>query len=348
MVTTLEKAPTKEKPRRVKEVVDGSQVAHLWAHQAQATAREPGKCCGNQSRFFFEGDTIYSYGRHFPIARHVTNRKGEKAVLITTRGYSKTTNGHIWAVRGAIRHLENVFDVERPDRDFTSKSGKLSVREEIAKHAVKYTELLELASKSRTKTGEYLGRAARLAQDTAAFAKFFGVPFPAKQFTAPEDLKGHFKALAEKQAKAAKAATEKREQERAAYIQTLRAILPEWLGGATEFYRKVNGRAQAYSPQFSELGRAYFRPIPGTDEVMTTLGARFPADHGKRAYRLLKRLRDAGQSYHANGHTIHVGAFQIDSYDHATGIIKAGCHTVDWSEVERLAGVMGWTMEGAE
>lgn len=44
--------------------------------------------------FFFRGDTIYSYGQHFPIARHVTGTRGRAAVLFTTRDYSKTTSKH--------------------------------------------------------------------------------------------------------------------------------------------------------------------------------------------------------------------------------------------------------------
>jgi len=38
-------------------------VAHVWAQQVQDEERS-----GNM---FFEGDTIYSYGHHFPIARFV-------------------------------------------------------------------------------------------------------------------------------------------------------------------------------------------------------------------------------------------------------------------------------------
>ena len=58
---------------------DISHIAHLWANQLQDEARNSGS--GN---FYFDGDVIYSYGSHFPIAKHVVNAKGEKAVLFTT------------------------------------------------------------------------------------------------------------------------------------------------------------------------------------------------------------------------------------------------------------------------
>jgi len=62
---------------------DLSQIAHLWANQHQSEAR-------NSSRnLFFNNDTIYSYGHHFPIGKHVKNNAGEYATLFTLRTYSK-------------------------------------------------------------------------------------------------------------------------------------------------------------------------------------------------------------------------------------------------------------------
>ena len=98
--------------------------------------------------------------------------------------------------------------------------------------------------------------------------------------------------------------------------------------------------ADKHTPDIRLLPFAYFRPA-GDDEIETTLGARFPAAHGKRAYRTLLPVRKAGGTYAANGHTIHVGAFQVDSMNEA-GVIQAGCHIFEWSEVERLAAALGW------
>ena len=53
------------------------------------------------NNFYFDGDTIYSYGSHFPIARHVETKRG-RAVLFTTRDYSVTTSGHKWTVLAAL------------------------------------------------------------------------------------------------------------------------------------------------------------------------------------------------------------------------------------------------------
>ena len=64
--------------KRKKHVFDTGEIPHLWAHRTQDEARN------RQGNLYFTGDTIYSYGSHFPIARHVTNDAGERAVLFTT------------------------------------------------------------------------------------------------------------------------------------------------------------------------------------------------------------------------------------------------------------------------
>jgi hypothetical protein len=60
--------------KRKKHVFDTGEIPHLWAHQTQDEARN------RQGNLYFTGDTIYSYGSHFPIARRVTNDAGELAI----------------------------------------------------------------------------------------------------------------------------------------------------------------------------------------------------------------------------------------------------------------------------
>lgn len=87
-----------------RKVYPPAMVAQLWANKAQETAQN-----SNKSFYFYEG-TIYSYGTHFPIAKHVTNKHGESAVLFTTRNYSHSTSAHKSLVRRACRHL-TMFNV---------------------------------------------------------------------------------------------------------------------------------------------------------------------------------------------------------------------------------------------
>lgn len=53
---------------------------------------------------FYEGDSIYSYGRHFEMARVMRDRSGEPSfVLVNGDRFSVTTSGHQSGVRGVIR-----------------------------------------------------------------------------------------------------------------------------------------------------------------------------------------------------------------------------------------------------
>ena len=91
--------------KRKKHVFATGEIPHLWAHRTQDEARNP------QGNLYFSGDTIYSYGSHFPVARHVVSEEGERAVLFTTATYSVTTSSYCSAVRSAIPSGIPVFHV---------------------------------------------------------------------------------------------------------------------------------------------------------------------------------------------------------------------------------------------
>lgn len=59
-----------------------------------------GATSGNNSNrsLFIEGDTIYSYGRHFPLAR----RNADGTFWVNPEKYSVTTSKHQSLVRGTI------------------------------------------------------------------------------------------------------------------------------------------------------------------------------------------------------------------------------------------------------
>lgn len=89
---------------RERHVYPTSEIAHLWAHQSKPDARN------SQGNFYFQGDTIYSYGSHFPIARHIEH-DGKKAILFVDHSYSNTTSKHIGNVRHSIPPGVPVFEV---------------------------------------------------------------------------------------------------------------------------------------------------------------------------------------------------------------------------------------------
>lgn len=90
----------------MKTVFNTNEISHIWANQLQDNGRNA------NSNLYFEGKTIYSYGRHFPIA--TLTGKDNEICLFTTRTYSNTTAKHISYVRSAASHKELIFCVN-PD-----------------------------------------------------------------------------------------------------------------------------------------------------------------------------------------------------------------------------------------
>lgn len=109
--------------------MDGRNVAHNWANQLQTEARTA------NSSMYFDNDSIYSYRRHFCIAKHVANTNGDKAVLMTTRGYSVTTSKQISWVRNAVNHHKIIF-CNDPSESITTNLEKFSttIKKYIIQH----------------------------------------------------------------------------------------------------------------------------------------------------------------------------------------------------------------------
>lgn len=72
----------------------------------------------------------------------------------------------------------------------------------------------------------------------------------------------------------------------------------------------------------------------------TSQGARVPLVHAIRAFRFVKLCHDTGRQWSANGRTVKVGHYRIDRIE-PSGDFVAGCHRINWGEVERLAIALG-------
>lgn len=112
-------------------------VAHLWANEKQESA--------HGSNFYFEGESIYSYGRHFEVGRIVRNKRGEKAYLINDIYRSSSTSKHQCCVRDAIPTGSKVFSVgynmsNTGNMAFVT-SGLESIKDAIEKYKKARTEL---------------------------------------------------------------------------------------------------------------------------------------------------------------------------------------------------------------
>ena len=74
----------------------------MYSNWDLAEAFAEGATKGKSARAFIEGDTFYSFGKHFIVAiRSTTDLLFPKQMVITTKGYSRTTSVHKKCVRDA-------------------------------------------------------------------------------------------------------------------------------------------------------------------------------------------------------------------------------------------------------
>lgn len=134
-----------------------TEVCHVWAARSQKE--------GRASRIFFEGDTIYSYGRHFPMAKFY-DVKDETVVLINDSTYSVSTSKHMCYVRSALRGLDKkwfyIDDPERPERfgEYRLRQCLNTINKSMNQHY-------------REKIGDYNGIIEQAVKDINEFNKLF-------------------------------------------------------------------------------------------------------------------------------------------------------------------------------
>jgi hypothetical protein len=306
------------KQKRQRKVFPTSEIPHLWFHQTQSDAR-------SQGNIFFDGDTIYSYGTHFPIARHVTSKSGRRAVLFTTRRYSVTTSGHCSSVRQAIPSGTTVFSVPNVGDTWGGVNHEANLQSLIDESQ----NSLGKARRARV-SGQYdLASAFGYRETARKYARFFGVPCPKFDFLPTgKELKALKAQIAERgeRHKVSQAHAAEREQIRRAEQHRI-----EMLDFAEKSALWRAGNPNVRLP----WGAQTLLRIKG-NEVETSRGARVPVSHAKRGLAFVRSVVSSGQEYVRNGHTLHLGHYAIDRIE-TDGTLHAGCHVIKFAEIQSLA-----------
>lgn len=289
------------------------ECAHRWS----ANKQEEG-VAGNI--FFFNG-TIYSYGQHFAIARHVT-RKGQKFILFTTRSYSSSTASHKSAVQGAIPRGATVFEVHnvradtRADHLDNLKAIECEAHQEIKK-----------AAKARQNKPFHRAQALHLIKMGNAYAEAVGLR---QRLACPEEgkldewAKEVEKEAAEALARERKAQAKKRAEE----WKKFSAELAAWHAGGD----KVPGNGRGPD------GVCYVRVSRGK-YLQTTLGMTVPL---KDVMPVLERLRMGRPGIILNESEVSFKIQDWMGHIHWTeNVFRIGCHTITFDEILRAAQVAG-------
>ena len=253
--------------------MNNKQVAHLWANRSQSRA--------TGSHFYFDGDVIYSYGSHFPIARHY---KG--VILFTSKRYSVTTSKHIGYAHSACSHLKS-FTVEDVMQDPCAADLK-NYRERV--------ESLSMTAARARDPQWKLQMLEREVNEANSFAETFGFK---TRFAMPDNfdaLKAKAKEQSAKKAKATVARNSKIERYNA-------ELVTRWLAG------EQVSLPYAYS-------KVHLRAIG--DTVETTKGAQVPLESARVTFRFINARRETG--WHRNGDSHAIGQFSLDAVN-AFGIV---------------------------
>lgn len=288
---------------RQKTVFPTGEIAHLWANKIQDEARNSG---GN---FYFNKHTIYSYGYHFPIAKHIENKKGEKAILMTFRTYSNTTAKHLHEVSAAISH-KNVIMCYRPDSDH---------EENFANFRGKIKNELSGLSTAR-KPEKYIEPAKRWYEHLKEYCEFFDVKIPKDitQLIESADSGKYKEYLIKEQARIKKenAAIERKR------IAAIKQSVIDWQAGK-EVYVLDHG--------------TYLRVNDGNIE--TSKGIKIPLPVAHRVYKQYLAKVEAG------GCTGNCGDWKVLEYTVSAATkdnFVIGCHNIQANEIKRIADLLNW------
>lgn len=275
-------------------------VAHNWANRTRSGAEG--------FNMWFSGDTIYSYGEHFPIARHCGN-----AVLFTTDSYSVSTAKHKTITWRACHHL-TTFDVADVMANCKTE------------HKYNYRKMLEAAweyvgkaSRARVNGPWLLDSAKRALADANAYTKHFKLGF--SQIADLEALAPIMEKAERNAAARARKAARLAEQQRAeAYRLHLEEQRRRALAGREALKQWCRGE-NVHPPH---TRRPYVRIK--NDEVQTSWGARVPLKDALRVFSAARRCRELGKTWTPK-RRVTVGHFNVDRIDNV-GTIRAGCHVI--------------------
>lgn len=259
----------------------------------------------------FRGDSFYSYDT--VIARHITH-KGKEAIVLNDRHFSNTTSKHHSRVNAAIR------DSSTPVFRFDEGMGaRLDVTgKELFDYAVQRSaDFLKLASKAKSRKGNYESAAANWLERAQSVNEFFNLRRKVDQNTIERLRASSEKADREADAKRKQAEAKRRIEQTEAF----------------EAWKLGTGSAYEFDDALFPVA---FRLEEDGAVLVSSKGARVPTEAARVALRFVLKHRESG--WHRNGSTCQVGNYQLDAIN-SQGIV-AGCHRITWEEVERVAAML--------
>jgi hypothetical protein len=301
-----------------KRLKDHREVCHYWANKVQSQG-----ACGN---IFFEGDTIYSYGHHFPMARFTGKETagGKEIVLVTTDTYSSTTSGHMSLVRQSIPPSVHVIDVPDVAPPINHEKNLKSFQPRIDK-------VVDELRRCRQGVSYRLNQIHRLSLDAQIYAERIMDRSALGLIALPDDFQSIVNKAYEREQRKSEIDEKKRAAMRAAREERERLEMLN-IGEKIEAWRAGKSVSLPWSLP------VMLRLDGNGQTVETSKGARVPLKDAERLYWFARQY--AGMSYQSS-EPFKIGVYSLDRID-ADGTVHAGCHTISPEEINRFAKERGW------
>lgn len=285
-------------------------IAHIFANNLQTEARTPSKNFSKQSGKLYSYSTI--------IAQHITNQKGESAVLISERRYSNTTSKQQSATFRACSHL-NVITCEYAADTIGTDNFRAWLIE---------AEIIAAKLVNARKPENYINELNRLSKKVDKYANFLGLQVPAELSAALAiGSAAQYKTYSAEKAEAERKANEQREkaeaERKAKELAEYKRKLRDWKKGKNiTFYRNLS--------QFDSL-----RLINDGAIVETTQGVKIGAAVARLFYNALAfgSINVSAKITDINGHS-----YSVTQVDKIT--VKIGCHTFKKSELLKFGATL--------
>jgi hypothetical protein len=267
----------------MRNVLPTSELCHKWANIEQESGRNA------NGTMFFNKSTIYSYGHHFAIAKHIVNEQGQTAVLFTQRDFSNTTAKHKRHVYMSCKN-DNIIYCANPTG---THEQNFKYWEQLAEQ-----DGASKLAKAR-KPEKYLNILSNIETKANIYASYFGIELPQtlKAILSIKD-KSEFLAFADKKAEYIKAEQKQKETEQK---RKFKEDIKKW------FNLETSRLYTSYKYDFLRINE---------NRIETTQAVQIPLELGKRLYQSIK-----------NG-SLSVGDKILNySVNEIGKEIKIGCHT---------------------
>jgi hypothetical protein len=270
-----------------------SEVCHVWANNTDLNA------IGRASNIFFEGDKIYSYGKHFILAKRFIH-EGRVITFLNAKSYSNSTSKHQNHLRKAVNGLN--FSINFPNNSCFELGHLGQVRRDLE------DEIKGLIKKQlRARSNDYYIREvnSKAFIITSLNECFPDIVNPINLFEIKDYQKAYLYAANLRNNK------EEREQaKQAKKVEKEKEYLTQWLNGT------YNGQLYNLPVHLRLIG----------DNIETSHGAKVPT---LQAFKLLRDIREGKD---CKG--VKIGNYTV--IETTLDYIKIGCHVISWNIINEF------------